>query len=516
MVSQNLTENFHPTPPIALGGSTSKIQGPKLAMNTITHEPNNEADTGATVPAPAETAACEKQSTKGGLPPAAAAINQKNLGFSPPPNKQIPAKPAMRMTRWGFEVPVYQPNNSNVSFGASPGRRLDPKEFLAQIEVSPLHETAEQEVPASTQVKPTEASSLLPCTVVDHAKDTISQEQKQQATAPLEKHLPSLAPAPVSFDWLPKCPAPGTGVNVWCLTAALSCKRHGLSAEDSLSVIHDNISCTPRGNEIERAVKKAYLTDPLEKLPPSITTKFDEAELRALAYNAPHWGSEALKRVSPVDVCNCTTIQYLCHIFKTGEHVIIATSLNDRGTVWLNDPDHPNSTDDELDSFKHPLEGKGAWFLSNPVNGKAVELERLKSEANPDGESLRAEENLTSFKYLVLESDEAPQDLWLSALVQLPLPIVSIVNSGGKSLHALVRVNAANGDHWRAIKQRIGPALVLLGADKNALTAVRLTRLPGSYRAEKAQWQELLYLNPHADGTPICQLPARDAVTNQH
>jgi hypothetical protein len=263
-------------------------------------------------------------------------------------------------------------------------------------------------------------------------------------------------------------------------------------------------------------VAKAYLKDPLEKLQPSITNRFDEAELRALAYNAPHWGCEALKRVSPVDVCNCTTIQYLRHIFEVREHVIITTRINDRGTIWLNDPEDPNSREDELDSFKNPHEKQGAWFLSNPVSGDPIKAERLKNETNPDGKSYRAEENLTSFKYLVLESDEAPPDLWLSALVQLPLPIVSIVTSGGKSIHALARIDAANGEHWRAIKQRIGPALVTLGADKNALTAVRLTRLPGSYRAEKGKWQELLYLNPHADGTPICQLPARDAITNQH
>jgi hypothetical protein len=61
-------------------------------------------------------------------------------------------------------------------------------------------------------------------------------------------------------------------------------------------------------------------------------------------------------------------------------------------------------------------------------------------------------------------------------------------------------------DEWNEIKARIAPGLIIIGADKGAMSVVRLSRLPGSYRAEKKAWQELLFLNPHADGRPICNI----------
>ncbi len=47
----------------------------------------------------------------------------------------------------------------------------------------------------------------------------------------------------------------------------------------------------------------------------------------------------------------------------------------------------------------------------------------------------------------------------------------------------------------------------MLGADDGAMTAVRLTRLPQCYRAEKDRWQELYFLNPTPTPAPIFELP---------
>jgi hypothetical protein len=106
-----------------------------------------------------------------------------------------------------------------------------------------------------------------------------------------------------------------------------------------------------------------------------------------------------------------------------------------------------------------------------------------------------------------LECDREPRDLWrpvwLAILVSLPLSIVAITNSGGRSDHALVRVGADSKAAWDRYKLEKLRPLAELGADDGALSAVRLTRLPGCLRA--AHRQELLYLNPNADGTPIFQ-----------
>jgi hypothetical protein len=149
---------------------------------------------------------------------------------------------------------------------------------------------------------------------------------------------------------------------------------------------------------------------------------------------------------------------------------------------------------EELDSFvkRH---ADGVWFLSNPVDGKEHFNERQQKM------SRRSEESIKAFRYAVLESDCQPAEQWLKILVQLPLPIVSITSSGGKSLHALVRVDATSKSNWDQTIGVIKPRLINLGADPGALTAVRLTRLPNCCRGERLQ--ELLYLNPAPNDEPI-------------
>src|SRR5689334_21353738 len=82
------------------------------------------------------------------------------------------------------------------------------------------------------------------------------------------------------------------------------------------------------------------------------------------------------------------------------------------------------------------------------------------------------------FPFMVVESDKADAGQWLSVLAQLPMPIAAIYTSGGKSIHALVKIDAASKVEWDAKADEFKPALITFGADKRSLTAVRLTRLP--------------------------------------
>ena len=151
----------------------------------------------------------------------------------------------------------------------------------------------------------------------------------------------------------------------------------------------------------------------------------------------------------------------------------------------------------ELDAFRT---GKphGVWFLANPVTGDFADND----QGHP---SRRSWQNVTAWRYLVLESDRANPAHWLAVLAQMPLPIAAIYTSGGKSTHALVRLGAESKAHWDEIAGEMKPALVTLGADRKAISAVRLTRLPWCERVEKRQTQALLYLDGNPDGTPICE-----------
>jgi hypothetical protein len=202
-----------------------------------------------------------------------------------------------------------------------------------------------------------------------------------------------------------------------------------------------------------------------------------------------------LKQSSPIPT-RVTPAEYLSAVFDVGHQILIFTDPRSQGqSLYKN-----QSTTTQRNTLGWFVTGhkEGVWFLSNPVDGQY--------HFNPrQGKmSRRSEESVTVFRHAVLESDAMAAEEWLRILVQLPLPIVSITSSGGRSLHALLRLEAKSKAGWdQLVRGLLLPRLVPLGADPQALTAVRLTRLPNCYRG--GQLQELLYLNPKASLEPIFQ-----------
>ena len=151
----------------------------------------------------------------------------------------------------------------------------------------------------------------------------------------------------------------------------------------------------------------------------------------------------------------------------------------------------------------------GVWFLCAPVDGKYRPNER--AERDNKGRvrmSRRISECALRFPYMVFESDCVDAAKWLGLLAQLPLPIEAIYTSGGRSIHALIRVDARTTDEFNQIKNRMAPGLgylVKCGLDWRAVTAMRLTRLPNCRRG--SELQRLLFVRPNADCTPIKDLP---------
>jgi hypothetical protein len=132
------------------------------------------------------------------------------------------------------------------------------------------------------------------------------------------------------------------------------------------------------------------------------------------------------------------------------------------------------------------------------------------SEYNTLGISFRAAECVTNWRHAVLETDVAPEDLWLKALCLLRLPIVAIYHSGGRGPHALINLGASTVQEWH---ERLNPhreQLIRLGACSGTLTPIRLSRLPNCVRGETGRLQQLLYLAPNADSTPIANRPVRE------
>jgi hypothetical protein len=97
----------------------------------------------------------------------------------------------------------------------------------------------------------------------------------------------------------------------------------------------------------------------------------------------------------------------------------------------------------------------------------------------------------------VLESDDAPEELWLGMLAGLNLPIQAVYRSGGRSIHALLKLPCNAQADWEYARRVLMPVMSAIGADPGAITAVRLSRLPGCWRGKRQQ--RLIYLHPAPD-----------------
>jgi hypothetical protein len=209
---------------------------------------------------------------------------------------------------------------------------------------------------------------------------------------------------------------------------------------------------------------------------------------------------EYLEARSQFTCWNRTPAGFLHKLYLPGEKIVVFNVFESQGcALWEH---HGAAQNLATLNWLQAGQQSGVWFLANPVDGNWHWNPREQKR------SRRSEESVTTWRYAVLESDHAPPDLWLKALVQLPLPIAAIYSSGGRSIHALVRVDAICKEEWDLIvRQQIGPCLVALGVCMGSLTAVRLSRLPNCMRMEKGKPQQLFYLNPNPQEIALCQMP---------
>lgn len=115
----------------------------------------------------------------------------------------------------------------------------------------------------------------------------------------------------------------------------------------------------------------------------------------------------------------------------------------------------------------------GAWIRFNPIDGKGVK-----------------NDNVTAFRYMLLESDNMSLGKQKAILEQLELPIAAMVFSGGKSIHAIVKVDAYSYEEYRkrvdfiySIAQKNG-----FKPDKKNRNPSRLSRMPGVMRGGNPQF----------------------------
>lgn len=131
---------------------------------------------------------------------------------------------------------------------------------------------------------------------------------------------------------------------------------------------------------------------------------------------------------------------------------------------------HPEDIGAVLGDWKP---GAGAWIRFNPMDGNGVK-----------------NENVTSYRYALVESDTMPVEEQYATLQKLELPIACLVHSGGKSLHAIVRVDALDAVEYRKRVEFLYDFLAKNGmaVDVQNKNPSRLSRMPGVTRNGNRQY----------------------------
>lgn len=309
-------------------------------------------------------------------------------------------------------------------------------------------------------------------------------------------------------------PPPVHGIHHWLPQAARYLRLNHYTesqAAEWLRAWEPRLRRPYQPGEVERAVQLVYrlssdLSPQFLRLPPNRPKiGFNPSKLARSAAELPEVDVAWLVQRSPIEPESRTPETYLHCLTNEQEQILCFRSFKSQGQYLWQNTGGLCLTSGPLSSWKNGLL-EGAWFLPQPVSGEWTEVERLRSQHNPTGRTRRAEECITSFRFALLESDEADPAQWLRVLVQMPLPIASIVTSGGKSIHALVQINAPSKAAWDStVRGFLLPIVASYGADPAALTAVRLTRLPFIHRGDRLQ--RLLFLNSYPEAQPIANLP---------
>lgn len=180
-------------------------------------------------------------------------------------------------------------------------------------------------------------------------------------------------------------------------------------------------------------------------------------------------------------------INFLTAAFNSDDKVCYVTEsyLNEKQQKWL--PKNAGVSDRTASQLIEELQKEkditnvigtwnveaGGWVRINPVDGKGGK-----------------DQNVTDFRHALIECDNVSIEKQNAVYRELELPITTLVFSGGKSLHALVRIDASSITEY---KQRVNYLYEVcqrngLDLDTQNKNPSRLSRLPGITRGDEKQF----------------------------
>jgi len=190
-------------------------------------------------------------------------------------------------------------------------------------------------------------------------------------------------------------------------------------------------------------------------------------------------------------VCICTDYEIITKSYGSSKAVPKGCGQTRRAADWIK----------QIKGQGTPESAAGAWIRLNPVTERGTGV----GGAHTD-------DDVSAWRYLLVESDALSVEVQLSLYTKLAMPIAMLCTSGGKSVHAWVRLNSLSKQDFRADADFILSRLSRFGVDRANRNPSRYGRLPGALRqigaepalcAEHCGQQRILLLNPNPSGGPI-------------
>jgi hypothetical protein len=300
---------------------------------------------------------------------------------------------------------------------------------------------------------------------------------------------------------------PGSGCHVSLLSVANLGTLAGVNAEQIFQDIRGHI---PRGKrripdrEITDAIGKAVADHnggtfrPRSRITPIV--KDSTVARQRIIDQGPYRTAEELIKVSPVTIPEDP---------KLHTKLLIETRYQHNELIFNGERHQPGILGDTIRPAvgwsTHLIEdGKTAPFIIiNPLTGLPA------PKKSGEGVTYRGDGNVKEFRFCLAEFDNLSLEEQIRFWSAIKLPIVALIDSGGKSIHAWLQVSkiapVMTSEQWQSvIKSRLYDRLLRpMGVDTACCNPARLSRLPGHYREDRQKYQSLLWLSP--EGRPICQ-----------
>lgn len=298
-------------------------------------------------------------------------------------------------------------------------------------------------------------------------------------------------------------PSGGNGCHQAMFGVAIRGLKAGRTSEGLFQDIRETVSGDRyvSDHEIHETIKNAIELTKGSKIatsPPRCSVSNYSGAFERIAADGAGATLESLVESSPVYPGDVNTEEFLVRLF--GEDDLLFIGDRRQGGI-------PGKTIRPVTDWitERP---SGPYIIPNPLSG-FYGLTRSGTK-----ETLRGDSCIDRFDHSVVEFDTVSRErqyAFFQGLNFETTPVVAIIDSGKKSLHAWIRISGVQheGEHllgeietleqWdRIVVPWYLQCLAPLGVDRACRNPSRLSRLPNVTRPETGNLQRLLYLDPEA------------------